>query len=140
MNAATVEKLFTLISDFGIGIGEGPIDDDRYHDFRTAYLKWSGERDRELHNHLAQTPTLFRVYLPFSTRILHTAMQIAWCMDEIIFRDPIETLLANPSHDALDIEQQKWKLRMLVEKLLLFRWPIVNGYYLLRSFTSAPRT
>ncbi|MBC7819029.1 MAG: hypothetical protein IAG10_19240 [Planctomycetaceae bacterium] len=123
-----------MAEEFGISFADGPLEDTQFLQFRDSYLQWSDQRDDALRLYLQQTPKLFRVYLPYSNRILHTAFQIVWYFDEIIFRDPIATVLGEITEEVIKdpeaLEQKKDEIRTLIESLSAVRAVIDQGYLL----------
>ena len=138
MTEHTSAAVFLLAADAGIPLTPGeqaPLEDEDFARFRERYLQWSAARDRALREHLDVTPTLFRVYLPYSRRVFGTAAQVVWYLDEIVVRDPVVTLLHSPT-DSL--ESDKIRLRDLIQFLSRFRPWLEAGYILLHGRELVP--
>jgi hypothetical protein len=140
----TSSHLFTLASDYGVPFSDGPLEDEQLLGFRESYLKWSDQRDRELVSYLQRNSNLFRVYLPYSNRMLRTALQVVWYLDEVVLRDPIASELIRVStevkseKDRERIEEQKEKIRYLIQSLSAFRSAVDQGYLLLAGPSMFP--
>lgn len=138
MNEERSAKIFALASKFGIPLHSAqqePMGDATYRAFKEEYIKWYSLRDKVLLQHLNHTPTLFRVYLPYSKRVFKVASQVLWYLDEVIIRDPITVLFDSPNED---IEKDKNKLRQTIQFLASFKEPIEEGFMLLAGPTLIP--
>lgn len=123
--------IFRIATECGLPLQPGevaPVTDDAFLRFRERYLAWSAGRDAAVHKYLTEHPSLFRVLLPYSTRVLGLAMQIAWYADELITRDPLFGFLERLPRD---IEKCKSDVVLTLQILSRCYEPIRAGYLLL---------
>lgn len=137
------KDIFSIASEFGIPFVFGqrePMSDDDFVKFRDRYLTWSKKRDEALRHYLTHYPQLFRVLLPYTTRVFTLASQVVWYIDELIIRDPIIKLLDNNKESA--IEENKDQLQQIIQVLAQFKNAIEGGYILLygQPFVGATST
>lgn len=136
MNTADAFKLAT---DAGIPLTPGeqaPMLDEEFVRFRDQYLTWSTRRDQALQQHLASTPTLFRVYLPYTTRMFSVAGQVVWYLDEVVTRDPLIPVLTFASQG---LESDKVRVREILQFMSQFRPWIEAGFILLHGHDLVPQ-
>jgi hypothetical protein len=119
-----------LAAEFDIPLTFGelaPLSDTDYFEFSRRYREWSKKRDQALRAHITNTPTLFRALLPYSERVLATASQVVWYLDEILTKDPVLQFL-----DAAEsnVEGAKDNLRRTLQILAHFRWAMESGFIL----------
>ena len=93
-------------------------------------MEWAKLRDSALARYLVNNPNRFRVHIPYNERVLRLASQVVWFYDELIIRDPVAVQLASSSNK---LEEQKIKLRNLLQGLSVFRSSIEQGYLLFNS-------
>jgi hypothetical protein len=87
MNEERSDYIFKLADESGIPCETGRqdiLEDKTYLSFRDSFLKWSERRDAALKSHLTKTSTLFRVFLPYSSRVFRVASQVVWYIDELV--------------------------------------------------------
>lgn len=131
--------IFTLAEEAGIPLGPGEqdvLEDEAFLQFCRRYRTWAKSRDRALSVYLAHPPSLFRCYLPDSSRIFQVAYQVLWYLDEIVMPDPIALSLGRPHTE--DREKAKEKLRETLQRLNHFRQGIDLGYLLLAGSDLIP--
>jgi len=135
----TSSGLFEVARSCGIPLGPGEpdeISDDAFLAFRKRYLAWAAERDAALKSYLAERPTLFRCYLPFTGRVFRVAYEILWYFDEILVRDPlVRHIQAEPEGN---LHNTKQSLVQVLGVLNHFRESIESGYILLAGPAVAP--
>jgi hypothetical protein len=131
--------LFELALRCGIPLGPGEVEgisDEAFLTFREVYLAWAKERDSVLKGHLAERPTLFRCYLPFTARVFRVAYEIMWYFDEILVRDPVVRHVgAEPEGN---LHNRKQNLLEVLGVLNHFRESVESGYILLAGPALAP--
>jgi hypothetical protein len=125
--------IFTLAEEAGIPLGPGEqdvLEDEAFLQFCKRYRTWAKSRDRALSVYLTRTPSLFRCYLPDSSRVFQAARQVLWYLDEIVVQDPITTRLPPSNREDQRNEDTKANLRRTLQLLNHFRQSIDSGYLL----------
>lgn len=133
--------IFTLAEEAGISLGPGGqdvLEDEAFLQFCKRYRTWAKSRDRALSVYLARTPSLFRCYLPYSSRVFQVAYQVLWYLDEIVVRDPISTSLPPSNIEDQRNEDAKARVREYLQVLNRFRQSIDSGYLLLAGSDLIP--
>ncbi len=80
-------RIIEMAESFGIPTSPGqdePFTDEAYLGFCDEYRQWALARDGALRQHLQETPTLFRVFLPYNRRVFALVHQVAWYLDEVV--------------------------------------------------------
>ena len=72
---------------------------DKPEVFTQQYFSWSELNQQDVLRHLASDPNLFRMLLPPHFRAESIAANLAWYLDEVLLRDPLQALLVRVSQD-----------------------------------------
>jgi len=131
VNKYLSSTIIEIAEGFGIPTNLGqdePVTDEAYLGFCEEYRQWALARDEALKRHLQETPTLFRVFLPYSQRVFALVHQVAWYLDEVVVRDPLERWV---NDDGTPIHSRKANLIKDLQLMSHFRAHLDGGYLLL---------
>jgi len=123
--------IFKLAASHGIPLNIGAVSamsDEEFESFCVEYNKLSTSRDLALDKYTSCNPSLFRVYLPYSSQSFALASQIFWYLDEVIIRDPFFSIFDLYEENK---EFAKYKLRSTLQFIAQFSGLIESEYVFL---------